>query len=153
MTRLFAVTIEYYAEPDLEPARRLQQENSTNFLNSYTASSSIGMHSSVFSLVTGSLIVVKGEKRFPLPDNTPKANIGLQLKFPKKVRWIVSLKIFFFVISKIKNSVSSPFRTKKSSDIRKKLAINSCIRNVPLNWWNNIGKNSPMCSLTSVTIR
>ncbi|XP_037036647.1 5'-3' exoribonuclease 1 isoform X2 [Bradysia coprophila] len=83
------LTIEYYTEPDLEPVKRLQEENATNFINSYSASSSIGMHSSVFSLVTGSLIVVRGEKRFPLPDNTPKANIGLQLKFPKKNEEVV----------------------------------------------------------------
>lgn len=81
-----AVNIEHYTEPDLAPAKQLQEENSTNFINSYTASSSIGMHASVFSLVTGSFIIVRGEKRFPLPDNTPKANIGLQLKFPKKVK-------------------------------------------------------------------
>lgn len=82
------MSIEYYSEPNLESAKRLQEENSTNFINSYSASSSIGMHSNVFNLVTGSFIVVRGEKRFPLPDNTPKANIGLQLKFPKKVSFV-----------------------------------------------------------------
>lgn len=87
----FAVNIDYYTEPNLEPAKRLQEENSTNFINSYSASSSIGMHASVFSLVTGSFIIVRGEKRFPLPDNTPKTNIGLQLKFPKKVRCGIKL--------------------------------------------------------------
>lgn len=86
---LIAVSIDFYSEPDLSPVKRMQEENATNFINSYTASSSIGMHVSAFSLVTGSFIIVRGEKRFPLPDNTPKANIGLQLKFPKKVRCVI----------------------------------------------------------------
>lgn len=86
------MNIDYYSEPDLSAAKRIQEENSTNFINSYTASISIGLHSSVFSLITGSFIIVRGERRFPLPDNTPKANIGLQLKFPKKVRDIDAIK-------------------------------------------------------------
>lgn len=97
------MSIDFYSEPDLSAAKRLQEENATNFINSYSASSSIGMNASVFSLVTGSFIVVRGEKRFPLPDNTPKANIGLQLKFPKKVRsdnakWLLLLIVtpFYF---------------------------------------------------------
>lgn len=74
-----------YPEPDFTLARKIDLESSSLYDGAYNAASSIGLSNSVFSMITGSFFVVLGDKRFPLSDNTPKLNIGLQLKFPKKV--------------------------------------------------------------------
>lgn len=71
-------------EPDFRLAKDVQSVASQRYVNAYEAASYLGMHQSVFSLITGTCLIVNGDKRFPLPDNTPKTNIGLQLKFPKR---------------------------------------------------------------------
>lgn len=71
-------------EPDLEEAKHVHSTSNDRYLNRYEAASQLGLNSTVFNLLTGTCLVVNGEKRFPLPDNTPKTNIGLQLKFPKR---------------------------------------------------------------------
>lgn len=43
----------------------------------------------LFNRITGTLLVVTGEKRFPISDNANKLNVGLQLKFPKNNEEVV----------------------------------------------------------------
>lgn len=71
-------------EPDLSEARQVHASSNDRFMSGYEAASQLGISPSVFNLLTGTCLVVNGEKRFPLPDNTPKTNIGLQLKFPRR---------------------------------------------------------------------
>lgn len=71
-------------EPDLKEAKHVQATANDRYVNAYDAASQLGIHSSVFNMLTGTCLIVNGDKRFPLPDNTPKTNIGLQLKFPKR---------------------------------------------------------------------
>lgn len=71
-------------EPDLSAAKQVQATTNERYMNAYDASSYLGIHPSVFSVLTGTCMVVNGDKRMPLPDNTPKTNVGLQLKFPKR---------------------------------------------------------------------
>lgn len=81
----FLVSLTVHPEPDFTIARSIQNSSMSRYDNAYNAASQIGISGGVLSVITGSFFVVFGDKRFPLPDNTPKANIGLQLKFPKKV--------------------------------------------------------------------
>ena len=74
-----------HPKPDFTEARQIEMDSMQQYEGSYSAASSLSISSSVFSVITGSFLVVLGDKRFPLADNTPKVNIGLQLKFPKKV--------------------------------------------------------------------
>lgn len=71
-------------EPDLRQAKEVHASLNDRYMSSYEAASQLGINPSVFNLLTGTCLVVNGEKRFPLPDNTPRTNIGLQLKFPKR---------------------------------------------------------------------
>lgn len=71
-------------EPDLREAKQVHVSSNDRYMNSYEAASQLGINPSVFNMLTGTCLVVNGERRFPLPDNTPRTNIGLQLKFPKR---------------------------------------------------------------------
>lgn len=75
-----------YPQPDFTKAKRVYQHESLEYANSYTASATIGINYRVFNRITGVVLVVAGEKRFPISDNDKKVNIGLQLKYPKQVR-------------------------------------------------------------------
>lgn len=54
-------------------------------MNSYTASSVIGLNGHMFNRITGIVFVYFGEKRYPISDSDKKINIGLQLKHFKQV--------------------------------------------------------------------
>lgn len=76
-------------EPDFSEAKQIQARSFNRYESVFNACLSLGISTNVFSVITGSFLVVLGEKRFPLPDGTPKVNIGLQLKFPKKNEEVV----------------------------------------------------------------
>lgn len=76
-------------EPDYSKAKQIQARSINLYESVFNACLSLGISTNVFSVITGSFLVVLGEKRFPLPDGTPKVNIGLQLKFPKKNEEVV----------------------------------------------------------------
>lgn len=80
----FSVSLLCYREPDFSEAKQIQNRSINRYENVFNACISLGISTNVFSVITGSFLVVLGERRFPLPDGTPKVNIGLQLKFPKK---------------------------------------------------------------------
>lgn len=71
-------------EPDLREAKQVHLCSNERYFNGYEAASQLGINAAVFNLLTGTCLVVNGERRYPLPDNTPKTNIGLQLKFFKR---------------------------------------------------------------------
>lgn len=71
-------------QPDLAEAQRLEAAQTTRYLTAYQAAAQTGLHHSVLSQITGTALITLGERRFPLPDNTPRVNVGLQLKFPKR---------------------------------------------------------------------
>lgn len=54
-------------------------------MNSYTASSAIGLNGHMFNRITGIVFVYFGEKRYPISDSDKKVNVGLQLKHFKQV--------------------------------------------------------------------
>lgn len=70
--------------PDFTEALRLEVQESTCYIHPQQAASQIGMHPAVFAQITGTCLITHGPPRYPLPDNTPRGNIGLQLKFPKR---------------------------------------------------------------------
>lgn len=72
-----------HPQPDFTKARESNLEEGQTYTNSYNASSSIGLNNKVFARITGTVLVVPGEKRFPISDRIQKINVGLQLKFPK----------------------------------------------------------------------
>lgn len=71
--------------PDFSRAKKVHQEEQQNYMNSFTASSAIGMNTHLFNRVTGVVFVYSGEKRYPISDSDKKTNIGLQLKHFKQV--------------------------------------------------------------------
>lgn len=72
-----------HPQPDFREAKRVLREDNLAYMNSYHASSQIGINPRVFARITGTVLIVQGQKRFPLPDRASKSNIGLQLRFPK----------------------------------------------------------------------
>lgn len=70
--------------PDFSVAYRLENQQTTSYFQPQQAANQIGMHPAVFGQITGTCLVNHGMARFPLPENTPRSNIGLQLKFPKR---------------------------------------------------------------------
>lgn len=70
--------------PDFSEALHLESQEGTSYIHPQQAASQIGMHPAVFAQITGTCLITHGPPRFPLPDNTPRGNIGLQLKFPKR---------------------------------------------------------------------
>lgn len=77
------VSLTVLPEPNFMEAKQLQYEIQTQYMNSYDASSILGIQANCLARITGSIFLIEGVRRNNLPDNTPKLNIGLQLKFPK----------------------------------------------------------------------
>lgn len=71
--------------PDFDRAKKIHQEEQQNYMNSFTASSAVGMNAHLFNRITGVVFVYSGEKRYPISDSDKKVNIGLQLKHFKQV--------------------------------------------------------------------
>lgn len=82
-TFLLSVSLYVRPQPDFSEARRLQYDEGDSYVNSYNAAASIAVDTRLFNRITGTFLIVTGEKRFPLSDSVPKTNIGLQLKSPK----------------------------------------------------------------------
>lgn len=70
-------------QPDFLQARQIHDNEGQMYLNSYNAASCIGMQYKLFNRITGTMLIVTGEKRFPISDSANKTNVGLQFKFPK----------------------------------------------------------------------
>lgn len=71
--------------PDFSKAKQSHQEELRGYMNSFTASSQIGMTPHMFNRITGVVFVYAGPKRYPVSDADKKINIGLQLKQLKQV--------------------------------------------------------------------
>lgn len=78
-----------HPEPNFDEALQVHNETKMTYVNSYIAASAIGISNKVFNRITGTVLVVTGEKRFPVPDSANKVNVGLQLKFPKNNEEVV----------------------------------------------------------------
>ncbi|XP_037931182.1 5'-3' exoribonuclease 1-like [Teleopsis dalmanni] len=73
-----------YKYPDFTEAIELHNGLKENYVNSYNASSIIGISPKCLGRITGTVLVVAGVRRNKNLENVPKLNIGLQLKFPKQ---------------------------------------------------------------------
>lgn len=80
-----------HPSPDFSTARQSHQDELQGYVNSFTASSRVGVSHHLFNRITGIVFVYFGEKRYPVSDNDKKASIGLQLKHMKLV-----LKQYFY---------------------------------------------------------
>lgn len=69
-------------------------------MSPFTASSSIGMNVRLFNRITSVVLIVAGEKRFPISDNDKKTNVGLNLKHLKQVCNIHICNIQYMFINK-----------------------------------------------------
>lgn len=74
-----------YPQPDFTRARQMHKAESQSYMNSYTASSTIGLSARLFNRITSCVLIVAGEKRFPVSDSDKKTNVGLNLKHLKQV--------------------------------------------------------------------
>lgn len=74
-----------YPHPEFHKARKVHLEEQHSYVNSYLASSMIGLNGHMFNRITGIVYVYCGEKRYPVSDSDKKINIGLQLKHFKQV--------------------------------------------------------------------
>lgn len=83
-TGRIGVQLEAMRQPDFRSAQACEMQTSTRYMSAAQAAPAAGMHYTVFSQITGTCIITLGAPRFPLPDNTPRVNVGLQLKFPKR---------------------------------------------------------------------
>lgn len=69
-------------EPNLNKMMDLNQKSKGAYMNSYNASSQVGISENVFNRITGSVLVIAGMKR-QVAENQSRHNIGLQMKFTK----------------------------------------------------------------------
>lgn len=86
---LFSVCLTVHPEPDFSVARERQETSLVNYQNSYETGRLVGISNSLLSRITGSIMVIPGDKGCPNGENGRMINIGLQLKFPKKNEEIV----------------------------------------------------------------
>lgn len=82
---IFAVSALSHQQPDFGRVKKAHQEELQHYMNSYTASSAVGISSHLFNRITGVVFVYSGEKRYPISDFDKKVNVGLQLKHFKQV--------------------------------------------------------------------
>ena len=80
----FLVLLTVPREPSLQRAIDLHRKMQAGYMNSYQTAGIVGLSSNVFNRITGSVLIISGQKR-QISDGTPKSNIGLQVKFPKNV--------------------------------------------------------------------
>lgn len=71
--------------PDFTKVKRLHYEETQGYVNSFVASSKIGVTQHLFNRITGIVFVYNGQKRYPVSDFDKKVNVGLQLKHMKQV--------------------------------------------------------------------
>ncbi|EDW06116.2 uncharacterized protein Dmoj_GI16439, partial [Drosophila mojavensis] len=76
------VNIRVGPEPQLMPARLLQEERDRDFMNSYKVCRELNVNSKCLGRLTGTVWVVLGPRREKM-ENVSKHNIGLQLKYPR----------------------------------------------------------------------
>lgn len=80
-----SVSILAHPEPNFSDAKNQHYVDYGTYINSYGACTQIGVANRIFAKITGTVLIVPGQRRFPLADRTSKSNVGLQLKFPKTV--------------------------------------------------------------------
>lgn len=81
---LFSVSLSVRPKPDFSEARRIQRKEIESYTDAHSAATSISVGTHLFSIITGHLWVIVGEKKMPLDENVSKVNIGLQLKSAKR---------------------------------------------------------------------
>ncbi|XP_037926707.1 5'-3' exoribonuclease 1 isoform X1 [Hermetia illucens] len=105
------VNITVIPEPQLSEARGKQTEAEMSYYNNYEFAIKTGLNANVVARITGSVFIIHGSPRGDLPENTPKTNIGLNLKSKKSdqqvagyvrkqgTTWQYSLKTMDLIIS------------------------------------------------------
>lgn len=73
-----------HPQPDFYRAKQKHRNESQSFMNPFTASSKIGLNVRLFNRITSVVLIVSGEKRFPISDSDKKTNVGLNLKHLKQ---------------------------------------------------------------------
>lgn len=73
-----------HPQPDFSSAKSKHREETLSYMNSFTASSTVGLSTKLFNRITSAVLVVVGEKRFPISESDKKINIGLNLKHLKQ---------------------------------------------------------------------
>lgn len=91
---MISVNITVIPEPQLSEARRKQTEAEMSYYNNYEFAIKTGLNANVVARITGSVFIIHGSPRGDLPENTPKTNIGLNLKSKKSV----SVLEYFFLL-------------------------------------------------------
>lgn len=76
------VTLTVPPEPNFEKVIFENQKSQESYMNTYQASSQVGISDNVFNRITGSVLIIAGMKR-QVAENQSKHNIGLQMKFTK----------------------------------------------------------------------
>lgn len=70
-------------EPDLKSVIALHDKSQGSYMNSYQTAAALSISENVLNRITGTVLVIPGNRRQISQDGTSKNNIGLQLKFPK----------------------------------------------------------------------
>lgn len=87
-----------YTQPDFSVSREIYLSESEAYMNAYTASVHAGIGIRSFNRITGVVLIVSGQKRFPISDTDVKVNVGLNLKSFKQVISIGILKLILLCI-------------------------------------------------------
>ncbi|XP_026838294.1 5'-3' exoribonuclease 1 [Drosophila erecta] len=77
------VSIRVRPEPEVGPARLLQEERNRDFLNTFQVCHMLRISGRALGRLTGTVWVVLGPRRQKM-ENVTKHNIGLQLKYPRQ---------------------------------------------------------------------
>lgn len=70
-------------EPDLSSVITMHKKSQGAYMNSHQTACTLSISENVLNRITGTVLVIPGNKREISPEGQPKNNIGLQLKFPK----------------------------------------------------------------------
>lgn len=70
-------------EPDFSIVAGQHRKSQGAYMNSHQTASTLSISENVLNRITGTVLVIPGNKREISPEGQPKSNIGLQLKFPK----------------------------------------------------------------------
>jgi 5'-3' exoribonuclease 1 len=70
-------------EPNFDSVRKLHEKSRGAYMTSYQTAAALGIGDNVFNRITGTVLVISGNKRELSGEATAKINVGLQLKFPK----------------------------------------------------------------------
>lgn len=82
-TKRVKVMLTVPVEPEFNKLIDQHEKIKSSYLNSYQTAQTLSISENVFNRITGTVLVIPGNKRQITSEDTSKQNIGLQLKFPK----------------------------------------------------------------------